>query len=165
MRASDDALRELIAHYEQSDEPTMIVMFGDHQPSITGGFYEDLYGKKLDSRTTAEVMQQYATPFFIWANYDIEEADGLELPAPALGALTAEMAGLGLTGYQEFLLDLADEFAAVNPAGYRTQDGVNTAEKAELSEKQQELLAQYEILAYCNLFDADSRPHEFFYRN
>lgn len=163
MRATDDALRGLIGHYEQSEEPTMIVMFGDHQPSITGGFYEDLYGKKLDSRTTGEVMQQYATPFFIWANYDIDEAEGLELPASALGALTAQMAGLGLTGYQEFLLELANEFAAVNPAGYRTQDGVNTGNPEDLSAHQQELLRRYEILAYCNLFDAENRPENFFY--
>ena len=165
MRASDDALRDLIAYYEQLDERTMIVMFGDHQPSITGGFYEELYGKKLDSRTAAEVMQQYATPFFIWANYDIEEADGIELPASALGALTARMAGIGLTGHQEFLLDLADEFAAVCPAGYRTQDGINTADQADLSEKQRELLAQYKIMDYCNLFDAENRPRGFFYLN
>ncbi|MBQ1280959.1 MAG: LTA synthase family protein, partial [Oscillospiraceae bacterium] len=165
MRASDDALRGLIEYYEQSDEPTMIVMFGDHQPSITGGFYEMLYGKKLDGRTTEEVMRQYATPFFLWANYDIAEADGLELPASALGALTAQMAGIGLTGQQEFLLDLAEEFAAVCPAGYRTQDGVNTASRAELSEKQQELLTQYEIMNYCNLFDAENRPRELFYLN
>lgn len=32
MRASDDALRNLISHYSQTDVPTMIVFFGDHQP-------------------------------------------------------------------------------------------------------------------------------------
>ncbi len=163
MRETDEALRELIAHYEASDEPTMIVMFGDHQPSITDGFYEAIYGKRLDDRTTAEVMQQYATPFFIWANYDLEEQSGVELPAAALGAVTADLAGLGLTGYQQFLLDLSEEFAAINPAGYRTQDGVNTDQKTDLTARQQELLAEYEIMAYCSLFDAKNRPESFFY--
>ena len=31
---SDEALRELIEHYKSIDEPTMIVFFGDHQPSL-----------------------------------------------------------------------------------------------------------------------------------
>ena len=163
MRATDDALCELIEYYEQSDEPTMIVMFGDHQPSITGGFYEDLYGKKLDRRTTVEVMQQYATPFFIWANYDIGEYEDVDLPAFALGALTAEMAGLGLTGQQELLLDIIEEFDAINPAGYLTTDGVGTDDREDLSARQQELLTQYEIMAYCNLFDPENRPENFFY--
>ena len=38
MRASDDALRDLLAHYEQSPEPTMIVFFGDHQPPLKNAF-------------------------------------------------------------------------------------------------------------------------------
>lgn len=163
LRASDDALREMIAYYEQSDEPTMIVMFGDHQPSITDGFYEDLYGKALNDRTAAEVQKQYATPFFIWANYDISEYKDVDLPAFALGALTAKMAGLGLTGYQELLLDLVDEFDSINPAGYLTTDGVATEDRTALSARQQELLSQYEIMSYCNLFDSEESPDEFFY--
>ena len=163
MRASDDALRGLIAHYEASDEPTMIVMFGDHQPNITGGFYEELYGKRLDRRTTAEVMQQYATPFFIWANYDIGEHADVDLPAFALGALTAKMSGIGLTGQQELLLDLVQEFDAINPAGYLTTDGVGTDDRGALSAQQQELLQKYEIMAYCNLFEPEIRPEGFFY--
>lgn len=65
MRASDDALRDLITHYERSSEPTMIVFFGDHQPPLKNAFYEQLYGKPLDQRTTEEVLKQYATPFFL----------------------------------------------------------------------------------------------------
>lgn len=163
MRASDDAIRELIEYYQNSDEPTLIVMFGDHQPPLSNDFYQDLYGKRLDRRTTEEVMQQYTTPFFIWANYDIEEAEGVEICPPALGALTAELSGLGLTGYQQFLLELDTEFACINPVGYRTKDGVNTEKTAELSTRQQELLSQYKILAYCALFDEEARPESFFY--
>ena len=62
IRASDDALRDLIEHYSQSEEPTMVVFFGDHQPPLKNAFYEQLYGKKLSERTTEEVMQQYAHP-------------------------------------------------------------------------------------------------------
>ena len=61
---SDQALEQLVAHYEQSSEPTMIVFFGDHQPPLKNAFYEKLYGKPLSERTTEEVMQQDQFPFF-----------------------------------------------------------------------------------------------------
>ena len=93
MRASDDALRDLIAHYEQSPEPTMIVFFGDHQPPLKNAFYEQLYGKPLDQRTTEEVLKQYATPFFLWTNYDIQEREDVVLSPNYLGVLTAKAAG------------------------------------------------------------------------
>ena len=34
MHASDEALRELITYFEKVEEPTLIVFFGDHQPSV-----------------------------------------------------------------------------------------------------------------------------------
>ena len=45
IRASDDALRDLIEHYSQSEEPTMVVFFGDHQPPLKNAFYEQLYNQ------------------------------------------------------------------------------------------------------------------------
>ena len=45
MRKSDDALKELIDYYSQVKEPTMIVLFGDHQGKLTTAFYEQLFGK------------------------------------------------------------------------------------------------------------------------
>jgi phosphoglycerol transferase MdoB-like AlkP superfamily enzyme len=61
---SDDAIRELVEHYSASDERTMIVFFGDHQPPLGNDFYQMLYRQALDDRTTAEVMQQYERAVF-----------------------------------------------------------------------------------------------------
>ena len=44
MKESDRALQELIEHYSASDERTMVVFFGDHQPPLGTDFYKDLYG-------------------------------------------------------------------------------------------------------------------------
>ena len=97
MRESDKALEELIGYYSQCEEPTLVVFFGDHQPPLANAFYEELYGKKLSERTTEEVMQQYAVPFFLWANYDIEERQDVVISPNFLGVLTAQTAGLPLT--------------------------------------------------------------------
>ena len=159
MEESDKALEELITYYSQCDEPTMIVFFGDHQPPLTNAFYEQLYGKKLSERTTQEVMQQYAVPFFIWANYDIEEQEDVIISPNYLGVLTAQLAGLPMTGFMNFLSQMYEDLPAITPVGFVTADGQFLSEE-ELSEADQEWLRQYEILNYCGMVDLfdEARP-------
>ena len=159
MKESDLALEELITYYSQCEEPTLVVFFGDHQPPLTNAFYEELYGKKLSERTTEEVMRQYAVPFFIWANYDIEERQDVVISPNFLGVLTAQTAGLPLTGYMEFLADLYEVMPAITPVGFVTPGGQFLA-KSELSREQQEWLWKYEVLNYCGMVDLfdEARP-------
>ena len=161
MRASDDALRDLIAHYEQSPEPTMIVFFGDHQPPLKNAFYEQLYGKPLDQRTTEEVLKQYATPFFLWTNYDIQEREDVVLSPNYLGVLTAKLAGLPLTGYMNFLDQMYEELPVITPVGIITGDG-QAVKREELTEEQQEWLMAYETLNYCGIVDLDDEVRPMF---
>ena len=158
-RESDDALRELIGYYSQQDEPTMVVFFGDHQPPLTNSFYEELYGKKLSERTTEEVLQQYAVPFFIWTNYDIQEEQDVVISPNYLGVLTARLAGLPMTGFMNFLSQLYEELPAVIPVGFVTGDGQYLA-RSELNEEQRRLLDIYETLNYCGMVDLfdEARP-------
>ena len=158
-RESDNALRELITYYSNVDEPTLVVFFGDHQPPLKNAFYEVLYGKKLSERTTEEVMQQYAVPFFIWANYDIEEQENVVISPNYLGVLTAQMAGLPLTGYMNFLSQMYEVLPAITPVGFVTADG-QFVEEEELNEEQQAWLDTYEILNYCGMVDLfdEARP-------
>ena len=162
MRESDKALEELITYYSQCDEPTLVVFFGDHQPPLTNAFYEELFGKKLSERTTEEVMRQYAVPFFIWANYDIEERRDVVVSPNYLGALTAQMAGLPLTGYMNFLLQMYEELPAVTPVGFVTAEG-QFLSKAELDEAQQDWLWRYEVLNYCGMVGLFDEARSMFY--
>ena len=152
VRESDIALEELITYYQSSDEPTLIVFFGDHQPPLTNAFYEQLYGKKLSQRTTEEVMQQYAVPFFIWANYDIEEQRDVVISPNYLGVLTAQVAGLPMTGFMNFLSQLYEQLPAITPVGFVAAQG-QFVEEEELTQEQQEWLHTYEILNYCGMVD------------
>lgn len=163
MRESDDALRELIGHYEQSDQPTMIILFGDHQPPLGNDFYQDLAGKPLDDRTTGEVFDQYGTPFFIWANYDIPEADNVVLSAYQLGVLTAQAANLPLTGYQSFLASLGQHLPVITPVGFISSDGTIYSDESQLPAASRKLLNNYRLLAYDNVFGGFSRLDPFFF--
>lgn len=164
MRASDDALRNLISHYSQTGVPTMIIFFGDHQPPLGNDFYEALAGKPLDGRTTEEVFQQYGTPFFIWANYDIPEAEGVVTTSWGLHLLAAEAAGLPLTGYQRFLREVTASVPVITPVGYITADGRYSSENGEaLTPDERALVQQYRLLAYNNVFGKEERVDSFFF--
>lgn len=165
MNATDEALEELISYYSSIDEPTIICFFGDHQGKIDTEVYEELYGKELDDRTVEEVELQYVTPFFIWANYDIEEAQDVMISTNYLGVLMAMQTNLPLSGYQQFLAELYEELPVINPIAYIDADGNVIENEEDLTEKQQEYLSVYENFSYYSLFkrDGDSTVDEFFF--
>lgn len=162
MKESDRALQELIEHYSASDERTMVVFFGDHQPPLGTDFYKDLYVKELDDRTTEEVMQEYEAPFFIWANYDIPEADGLRISSNYLGALAAQAAGYELTEFQTMLLDLMADLPVCTTIGFQTADGTVYETADQLPADLQERYEDYRLMAYNLLFDEEHHPDNFF---
>ena len=162
MEESDKALEELIRHYEQVEENTMIVFFGDHQPSLGNEFYEELYGKTLDERTTAEVLQQYETPFFIWANYDIPEAEDVRISCNFLSTLIRRMANLPLSGFDMMISELMEVLPVATTAGFVTADGEAYAAADELPEPVRALYQDYAYLCYNYLFDENKHPDGFF---
>ena len=60
IRESDNAIKELIEYYSDCGEDTIIVFFGDHQPSLTG-FYKTVTNEDI----------KYKIPYFIWSNYEM----------------------------------------------------------------------------------------------
>lgn len=74
LRLSDEALKMLFEYFEGVEEDTVILIFGDHQPMIDNVFYEDIFGKPYSDLTLEELKKVYATPYLIWANYDLNES-------------------------------------------------------------------------------------------
>ena len=72
VKKTDDAFKQLVEYFSKVKEPTIIVMYGDHQPAVQSSFYDSLFGKSAGSLTNEELMNKYRTPFIIWANYDIK---------------------------------------------------------------------------------------------
>lgn len=163
LKQSDLALQELITYYQQAEEPTLIVFFGDHQPGLPNEFYEKLYGKKLADRTPEEVMQQHAVPFFLWANYDIPEQQDVVLSANYLGVLTAKVAGLPQTGWMNFLTDVYEQIPVITPVGYISPDGTVAKTADQLSPEQQQWLHKYQTLAYYAIKNPTEEAGSFFH--
>ena len=160
MKASDMALKELITYFEAQDEPTLIVFFGDHHPSVETEFEEELFGKPLGSLSLEEVQKRYQVPFFIWANYDIEEAHYDNVSANYLPLLTLKASGAELPPYYEYLDSLMGRVPMMNSLGY--QDSLGKHHYYEDGTKEQNWIDEYKDVQYNALFDRENRKDELF---
>ena len=130
----------------------MIVFFGDHQP--TNSVIEPvlkLNGKSSSTLTEEETADRYKVPFFIWANFDIEEESDVELSANYLGAMTLQAAGLPLNGYQNYLLSLYEQVPVISANHVTLSDGTFTT-----ADEQDALLSDYRGYQYYQIFDSTS---------
>ncbi|MCR5701906.1 MAG: LTA synthase family protein [Lachnospiraceae bacterium] len=158
---SDEALKGLVEYFKNQDEPTVIVLFGDHEPAVNDKFYKKLIGKDLDSLTEAEAMEMYKTPFLIWANYDIEEKYIERVSANYLHSVMLDVVGLEKTGYNKFLLDMNKQVPVITVNGYFGADG-NYYKTNDKTSPYYDWIAKYNKLEYNHLFDVDDRKNEFF---
>ena len=149
MKLSDEAIHGLVNYFSMREEDTIVVFFGDHQPtdSIVNPVLA-LHDKSCADLTAEEEYLRYQVPFFIWANFDIAEETGVEISPNFLGAKTLEAAGLPLSSYFSFLSDLNGEVSALSASRMLLSDGTNTDVDA-----QEELLSEYQTLQYYFLFD------------
>ncbi|MCQ2449990.1 MAG: LTA synthase family protein [Clostridia bacterium] len=162
VKQSDDAFKELISYFEKVDEPTIICMFGDHQPTIENDFIEEVMGVSSLSFLSPEQEQlRHVTPFIIWSNYDIKEQKIERLSVNYLSSLLLEIAGVKLTPYNKAMLAFKDRLPVINSVGYIDNDGnhYSWGQTTEYSD----LLQDYEILQYNNIFDVANRDDSVFY--
>lgn len=153
IKISDEAIGNLLDTLSESDRPTIVVFFGDHQPNdyVVKPIYLE-NGKDIDHQTLEEQQERQIVPFFIWANYDIEEASGLSVSINYLSSLLFEAAGLPRNSYQNFLYDMYQEIPVVNALGYINKEG-DCFYFSDVQGETKELLDKYQILQYYNIFD------------
>ena len=158
---SDKAFEYLIDYFSQVEEPTMILIFGDHQPQVATNFYTDLLGS---DPTVEEAQQKQEVPFLIWANYDIEERQDVRLSLNYLSGLLMDAANLPKTGYQTFLSGLRETVPVANAVGYQDTDGTWHEQTGDMSQAAQDGLLDYQMLQYNEIFeDRDNRLEDFFF--
>ncbi len=106
MKVSDAEFENLVNYFSQEEEKTIIVLFGDHQPSDSiANRILRLNGVNVANLSVEEAKLRYQVPYVIWANYDIEEATNADTDISFLAAELMKMAGMPTTAYQNFLLD------------------------------------------------------------
>ena len=179
MKYSDRAFGELIDYFEKNvDEPTVIVMFGDHEPGdyITD-VIDDLVGNESfatasdnsgasDStqESLEDVQKHYLVPYVIWNNFGAEKRDDADLiSSNYLCPLILESAGIELNPYQQFLLETREKIPAVAAGAWVDADGAyhSWAGKEDDTENTK-IINDYHILQYNHLNDPKNRVDSIF---
>ena len=155
IRESDKALEDLVKWLEDYDEPVIVVMFGDHQPSdYISNVIERLTGYDQEA-SVEEAQKRYIVPYVVWNNYGAD----FELPdLTSVNYLAADLlsqAGLPLTQYQTYLLVQQTELPVVCAGAYVDKNG-NYYSFDEPSAYSQ-ILNDYDILMYNHLIDSKNR--------
>lgn len=162
VKASDDAFKELIEYFEAVDEPTVICMFGDHQPSIETDFIASLLGvNNINNLTPEQEQARHATPFYIWANYDIEEKYIDKLSSNYLSSYVLDVAGVNLTEYNKYLIKLSETLPVIDTVGYIdfNNNYYKWSDKSEYSG----ILSEYEKIQYNAIFDSKHQNNDIFF--
>ena len=129
---SDAAFVKLVDYFAHSDRPTIVCMAGDHSPS----FAANIADTETHSDDELDLLLR-ATPYVIWANFDLTDS-GVNVPEYMsinhLTSTVARLAGVGLSPYYAFQLELMKTFPIVTAYGayyddegnrYNYDDGCN----------------------------------------
>ena len=162
VHVSDQAFQKLVEYFEQEEEPTVIVMFGDHWPRLNNEFLDAITDQDTSAGDLEKSQDRYETPYLIWANYDIDTEESGKLSANYLSTLLLKTAGVPLNSYYSFLSGLSQELPVMNSIGYIDAEGDYVGSNTDLDVKTQEDLQEYELLQYELLFGKNSESKAFF---
>ena len=160
MHETDKAVKNLLSYFEQVEDDVIIVFFGDHQPKVSEDFYQEISGNTFS--TLDQQQKRYLVPFFVWANYDIEEQYVEETSLNYLSSYVYDAAGIPLPPYNQFLSEMENIIPAINVNGFYSLHSGSYLSFEMASEEERSWLDTYEHLQYNNVFDIKNRDCIFF---
>lgn len=147
IRKTDAALEDLVSYFSKADEKTVIVFFGDHQPSdAVANQIEMASGVDPSDMNSEQQKKRYQVPYLVWANYDIGEASDQNTSLNYLSAQVLKAAGVPTSAYQNYLLELCNTYPVLSAAGSTENVGAD-----------KDALLTYRKLQYYNLFERNKK--------
>lgn len=157
---TDKALGYLVNRLSEIERPVVLVFFGDHLPSLSTEFCEEIHGGKFN--TLDEQILRYKIPFMIWTNYDIDEKYMECTSLNYLSTYLYKTAGIPLPKYNEFLTEVEKKIPAINSQGYYSYTAQSFLPIAEAEGEEKDILNLYNQLEYNCLFDNKNRNNNLF---
>lgn len=145
IKMSDDAVKQLIDTYKNSNEPTMIVFFGDHQPGLDKESQNSVYTNASSN------LDYFKTKFFIWTNYETETVHDYELSANYLPLLVLERGNFELPPYVRMLREIYEKYPVISSQGVKDSAGNIYNSVDDVSDDP--WIIKYRNIQYANLFD------------
>lgn len=150
---SDKAFEALTEYFSKTDRKVIVLMFGDHQPSLKEEVLKALEPEMYEEGASVkEREKKYTVPYILWANFDLpKEPEAAEIISPGyLRSFLLENAGIEGSAYDRFVSEVRKSYPAINILGYYDADGNAHDISSAWNET---LLNLYRKAAYYNLFD------------
>lgn len=135
----DEMYIKLVNYLKSIEEPTILIMFGDHLPALNSIYEKSEY----------EGLDYYKTPYVIWANYDIEYEKGFfsEYMSPSnLSVNVMNLSNIETSWYYKKFEELYQRYPVIN------NKCVITNENKMLSCTD---IAQFDIINDCRILQYD----------
>jgi len=148
---SDRAFEKLIGKLENADRDTIVLFYGDHQPDPE--VVEPIYtmnGIDVDNLSKEDVIKDHMVPFVIWANFDIDEDEDVDISLNHLGNLLLKEAGIPLTRYRSYIDSFAQDYPVISAIGGLKADGTVLGR-----EEMKEELSGLDSMQYYEMFEDD----------
>lgn len=167
IRDTDEFISDLVEYFESSDREVVVVMVGDHAPS----FIRDILFN-LDVMYE-EIIARRATPYFIWTNFQNDNAstdEYREMDLCCLAAETLRIAGLPMSPYYTLLSELSIETICFSNMGVETPGDSSSIYYMDFAgdlrvmsgqDSTSNLVRQYYYMEYNNI--GDPQRNEFFF--
>lgn len=157
IKNSDYALKELVEYFKNIDEPSMIIFYGDHQPSLSSETEQWLFSAEDSKESTIE---RYVTPFLIWTNYDMPSENIDMMSANYLSSFIMKYANLSLPIYNQFLLYMYDKYPVLTTQGIIDKNNIFYENFKDI-ERSEFDFSIYERLQYQSMFEINYRKDIF----
>ncbi len=143
MYHNDQALKQLYDEIMKRKEPTVVLWYGDHLPSLVSNFEPfvssgTISTSMMEDWSEAEKYTMFSTPYLIFANYDLSKTyddDLIEYVSPfLLPALVADYINAPETIQTNFLLDILRTTPVMSPQYNLYRDAVSKRETERILE-------------------------------
>lgn len=101
LELSDQAISELINYFQMVNEPTMIIIYGDHQPNL--GQDVDEWLERGAAEKNENKLNKYITPFLIWTNYDMDQKKIEKMSDNFLPSIILQVGNFELPIFNQYL--------------------------------------------------------------
>lgn len=161
VKDSDDALRYLIEYFETVDEPTIIVMFGDHLPMLGDAYsvYKEANFVSEEVTSLEDTKNLHLTPLVVWNNYGNNKEDIGIINASYLGAYIMDYAKIEMPLYFKFLNRLHLTLPAYMKEVVVESDGSTS----EFLPSEQEIIRQKHWMLQYDLMFGDQHSKDILY--
>lgn len=123
LKNTDEAFGSLIEDLKTSDQPTIVLIFGDHLPAFSSDFYTACAA--ADDGSAEAFVRNFSTPYLFWSNCgaDFSEVPDL-ISANFLAPYLLKAAGIPLNNYYQYLYDLSRQYPVISRNGLVNADGM-----------------------------------------